>query len=74
MLYIDFDEIIAEVVRQVIKLEGKDQDDDEYVEGILKKIYSDQEFVESIARSIAMHGPFTNFKRYEMAEQENKFR
>ena len=65
-MHIDFNEIIGETVRQVLKIEGKDQDDDEYVEEIINKLFSDSEFVDYIARCITMKDSFTNFETYEM--------
>lgn len=68
-MHIDFTEIIVETVRQILKIEGKDSDNDEYVDEILDKLFSDSEYVEYVARCITMKDAFTNFESYQMIKR-----
>lgn len=66
---IDLTEIIVETTRQVLAIECKDSDDDEYVENVLDKLFADEEFIEYIARCITMDFPSTKFGTYEMKKR-----
>lgn len=66
---IDLTEIIVETTRQVLAIEGKAADDDEYVEQVLNRLFSDEEFIEYIARCITMNFPSTKFGTYEMKKR-----
>lgn len=68
-MHIDFTEIIVETVRQILKIEGKDSDNDEYVDEILDKLFSDSEYIEYVARCITMKDAFTNFELYQMIKK-----
>ena len=66
---VDLTEIIVETTRQVLAIEGKDADDDEYVEAVLDKLFSDEKFIEYIARCITMNFSSTKFGAYEMKKR-----
>lgn len=68
-MHIDFTEILVETVRQVLKIEGKDPDNDEYVELVLNKLFSDPDYADCVARCITMKDSFTNFKTYQMMKR-----
>ena len=68
-MHVDLTEIIVETTRQVLAIEGKAADDDEYVEEVLDKLFSDEEFIDYIARCITMNFPSTKFGTYEMKKR-----
>lgn len=68
-MHIDFTEIIVETVRQVLKIEGKDLDDDELVESILNQLFSNSEYVDYVTSCITLKDSFTNFESYQMMKR-----
>lgn len=68
-MHVDLMEIIVETTRQVLAIEGKDADNDEYVEEVLDKLFSDEEFIDYIARCITMNFSSTKFGTYEMKKR-----
>ena len=58
---IDLMEIIAECVRYTLEAEGLDPNDDEHVDKILDKLYSNQNFINSIKHCFEFNYSFKSF-------------
>ena len=60
---IDLMEIIAECVRYTLEAEGVDPNDDEHVDMVLDKLYSNQNFINSIKYCFEFNYSFRNDRR-----------